>query len=107
MFKHLTLAGIASVMLLTSFAAPASAREYWTDHYGHRHYYQHAAYYDHRGNYHSRHHVRSCRAAGTGVGVIGGAVLGNAITHHSAVGTIVGAGIGGVAGHSIARNNCR
>ena len=40
------------------------------------------------------------------LGVVGGALIGNAITHHSTVGTIVGAGVGGAAGHEIARNNC-
>jgi hypothetical protein len=41
------------------------------------------------------------------VGVVTGAVLGNAITHQSGVGTVVGAGVGGLAGHQIASQNCR
>lgn len=44
---------------------------------------------------------------GTVVGAGAGGVLGNVVTHGSAVGTIGGAVVGGVAGHEIGRNGCR
>jgi len=43
---------------------------------------------------------------GTVVGAGAGGLLGNAITHGSAVGTIGGAVVGGVAGHEIGRSGC-
>ena len=105
MFKQIATAGLAGVTLLCAVIAPASARNYYYDRDGHRHYYHSASYNTHR--HASRHHTERCRTTGTVLGVLGGAVLGNAITHHSTAGTVVGAGVGGVAGHQIARNNCR
>lgn len=101
MLKSLITSAGVGMMALTMTATPADARYY------HHRYYHHASdryyYYD---RYHHRHY-RNCKAAGTVVGVIGGAVVGNAITHHSGLGTIAGAGIGGLAGHDIAAHNCR
>jgi hypothetical protein len=61
---------------------------------------------------HHRHKVyvcenagRNARNTGTAVGAVAGGLLGNAVSHHSAGGTIVGAGVGAVAGHQIAKNN--
>ena len=99
MLKSLITTAGVGLMALTMSAAPAEAREY------HRYYSDHS-----RSNYYDRYHHRhyqNCKTAGTVVGVITGAVLGNAITHHSGVGTVVGAGVGGLAGHQIARQNCR
>jgi uncharacterized protein YcfJ len=47
------------------------------------------------------------KTTGTVLGAAGGGVLGNVITHGSAVGTVVGAVGGGLVGHSIAASNCR
>ena len=46
------------------------------------------------------------KAVGTGVGAVGGGLIGDAVTHGSAVGIIGGAVVGGLAGHSIASNGC-
>ncbi|HEX4535020.1 MAG TPA: hypothetical protein VH000_12360 [Rhizomicrobium sp.] len=46
------------------------------------------------------------KAVGTGVGAVGGGLIGDAVTHGSAVGVIGGAVVGGLAGHSIAGDNC-
>jgi hypothetical protein len=103
MFKSLITTAGAGMMALTMTAAPAPAQAHS---YHHRYYHTASGrsyYYD---RYHHRHY-RNCKAAGTVVGVIGGAVVGNALTHHSGLGTIAGAGIGGLAGHDIAAHNCR
>jgi hypothetical protein len=63
-------------------------------------------YYTH----HHYRHYRSCRHAantGTVVGAIGGGLVGNALGHHGLGGTLIGAGVGGVAGHQIAKSNCK
>jgi hypothetical protein len=96
MLKSFITTGGVALMALTMTATPASARHYYAD--GRGHYY----YYD---SHHHRHY-RNCKAAGTVVGVVAGAVLGNAITHHSGAGTIIGAGVGGLAGNRIAASNC-
>jgi uncharacterized protein YcfJ len=52
---------------------------------------------------------KSCgRSATTGtvIGAVGGGLLGNAVSH-GAGGTLIGAGAGAVAGHQIAKSNCR
>jgi osmotically inducible lipoprotein OsmB len=46
------------------------------------------------------------KTTGTVVGAGTGGVLGSAITHGSAVGVVGGAVVGGLAGHSIASDNC-
>ncbi|MBS0385727.1 MAG: glycine zipper 2TM domain-containing protein [Proteobacteria bacterium] len=101
MLKSLITAASVGVLALTMTAAPADAHRY------HHRYYRDA---DGRSYYYDRDHRRhyeNCKAVGTVVGVIGGAVVGNAITHHSGLGTIAGAGVGGLAGHDIAAHNCR
>ncbi|HEY3695719.1 glycine zipper 2TM domain-containing protein [Phenylobacterium sp.] len=53
---------------------------------------------------------KSCRGSantGTLVGAVGGGLLGNAVTHGGTGGTLIGAGAGAVAGHQIAKSNCR
>lgn len=62
-----------------------------------------------------RHKVWVCkdprRAGNTGtvVGAIGGALVGNAVAGHGnkTAGTLIGAGVGGVAGHQIAKQNAK
>ena len=89
MLKSLITSAGVGLIALTMTAGPADAHRYY------RHYYHHSRHY------------QNCRTAGTVVGVIGGAVVGNAITHHSGLGTVAGAGVGGLAGHEIASRNCR
>ena len=92
MLKSIAKIAVAGAMIMAMQTAPASAYPYHS-----------AAWYRH---HHVQHHARVCRNTGTAVGVVAGAVLGNALTH-STGGTVVGAGVGGVAGHSIAQSNCR
>jgi hypothetical protein len=92
----------AVLCLAMGVAAPsvASAHTYYDRH---QHRYVHA--YD-RGR-DRRQHRSNCRVGGTVLGVVGGALVGNAITGHSGAGTVIGAGVGGLAGNHIARRNCR
>jgi osmotically inducible lipoprotein OsmB len=46
------------------------------------------------------------KTTGTVLGAGTGGVIGDVVTHGSAVGLIGGAVVGGLAGHSIAANNC-
>ena len=96
MLNPITKAAAACVLILAMQApVAASARTY---------HHSRAWYAAHHS---AQHHARVCRNRGTALGVVGGAVLGNVITHGSTGGTIIGAGVGGVAGHSIAQSNCR
>jgi osmotically inducible lipoprotein OsmB len=47
------------------------------------------------------------KTTGTVLGAGTGGVIGDVITHGSAVGLVGGAVVGGLAGHSIAASNCR
>ena len=91
MSKILKSAGLLAAAACVALApSAASAR-----HYSHHHY---------------RHYSRDCRGSantGTVVGAIGGGLLGNAVGHHSLGGTLIGAGVGGVAGHQLAKGNCK
>ncbi|HVY84823.1 MAG TPA: hypothetical protein VG943_06805, partial [Caulobacterales bacterium] len=70
MLKTLTRAGIVVAMAAVLQVQPAAA---YPRH--HHHHYRHDSYaYDR--------HVRNCRTGGTVLGVAGGALVGNAITHH-------------------------
>lgn len=48
----------------------------------------------------------ACTTTGTVVGAGTGGVLGAVVTHGSPVGIVGGAVVGGLAGHTIAQNNC-
>jgi len=48
-----------------------------------------------------------CRAASTVGGGVGGALIGNGLSHGSAAGTLLGGLGGAVIGHEVARNNCK
>jgi hypothetical protein len=52
---------------------------------------------------------RHAATTGTIVGALGGALVGNALSHGGGKtgGTLIGAGVGAVAGHEIAKNNHR
>jgi osmotically inducible lipoprotein OsmB len=47
------------------------------------------------------------KTTGTVIGAAGGGIIGNVITHGSAIGTVAGAVGGGLVGHSVAAGNCR
>ncbi len=89
MSKILKTAGLlAAVATVTLAPSLASARHY----------------------HHYSHYSRNCRGSantGTVVGAVGGGLLGNAVGHHSLGGTLIGAGVGGVAGHQIAKAHCK
>ena|ERR1700761_3161042 len=46
------------------------------------------------------------KTTGTVVGAGAGGILGDVVTHGSAIGVVGGAVVGGLAGHSIAKDNC-
>ena len=53
---------------------------------------------------------RQCRRAatrGTAIGALGGGLVGNLASNHGLGGTLIGAGVGAVAGHEISKSNCR
>lgn len=91
MLKTLSLATAVGAMLITS-VVPAEAA---TKH--NRHY--------------TRHYVRNnCRVSGnTGaaVGAIGGGLIGHSLGNKSTGNTLLGAGVGALAGHQIAKQNCK
>lgn len=47
---------------------------------------------------------RHARNTGTVVGAIGGGLIGQAVSHNTG-GTLIGAGVGAVAGHEVAKHN--
>jgi uncharacterized protein YcfJ len=51
--------------------------------------------------------VRHAANTGTVVGAVGGGLLGNAVGHGGTGSTLVGAGVGAVAGHQIAKSNAK
>jgi uncharacterized protein YcfJ len=60
----------------------------------------------------TRHHYtrKSCRSAantGTAIGAIAGGLIGNKTGNHGTGSTLLGAGVGGVAGHQIAKSHCK
>lgn len=94
--------GAVSLALPASFAMPVSKAEA-------RHHYRHAREHGYR-------HVRHCRyssgTTGLVAGGVGGALLGNSVLGHGALGTIGGAVGGAFAGRAIdrtitAKNRCR
>ncbi len=98
-----------AIMLAAAFTASmgaasmADARTYHTNQYG--------KYYVVRGErvYVERYTVKNCRSAankGTALGAIGGGVVGN-VAGHNTTSTLLGVGIGAVAGHQIAKSNCK
>ena len=51
--------------------------------------------------------ARDCRTASTVGGGVGGALIGNGLSHGSTAGTLLGGLGGAVIGHEVARNNCK
>ncbi|MBV9512226.1 MAG: glycine zipper 2TM domain-containing protein [Caulobacteraceae bacterium] len=70
-------------------------------------YYDHYDSYHHYHAYHHYYHACKRRAGNTGaiLGGVGGALIGNALGGGHLAGTLIGGGVGAVAGHEIARNN--
>ena len=98
--RKLMLAGALMGSLgLASVADTAGAQPYY-HHYHHRYY--HRTYYRNCG--YERHRAG---AIGAVAGAIGGGIIGSAITHVRAGGTLLGAGAGALTGNAIARNSHR
>jgi outer membrane lipoprotein SlyB len=98
--RKLMLAGALMGSLgLASVANTAGAQPYY-HHYHHRYY--HRTYYRNCG--YERHRAG---AIGAVAGAIGGGIIGSAITHGRAGGTLLGAGAGALTGNAIARNSHR
>jgi uncharacterized protein YcfJ len=51
--------------------------------------------------------ARDCRTYSTVGGGVGGALIGNGLSHGSTAGTLLGGLGGAVIGHEVARNNCK
>jgi hypothetical protein len=90
----IALAAVTLASLSFTLAPGEAAARYWRHH--HRHYYGGCAAARHR-------HARN----GTIIGAVGGGLIGNAVTHGSAGGTLLGAGAGAVAGHEVGRTSSR
>ncbi len=98
--RKLMLAGALMGSLgLASVADTAGAQPYY-HHYHHRYY--HRTYYRNCG--YERHRAG---AIGAVAGAIGGGIIGSALTHGRAGGTLLGAGAGALTGNAIARNSHR
>jgi outer membrane lipoprotein SlyB len=98
--RKLMLAGaLIGSLGLASVADTAGAQPYY-HHYHHRYY--HRTYYRNCG--YERHRAG---AIGAVAGAIGGGIIGSAITHGRAGGTLLGAGAGALTGNAIARNSHR
>jgi uncharacterized protein YcfJ len=99
--RKLMLAGALMGSLgLASVADTAGAQPYYYHHHYYHHY--HHAYYRNCG--YERHRAG---AIGAVAGAIGGGIIGSAITHGRAGGTLLGAGAGALTGNAIARNSHR
>ena len=93
----ITAGAIATLIAATSAPDIAGARTH------HRRYEDH--HYHHHGG--CVHEKRRTGAIGAVSGTIGGALIGNAITHGNAGGTLLGAGAGALAGNAIGRHSVR
>jgi hypothetical protein len=92
--RKLIAMAIATVVGASAFVGVASADPYYRHHH-HRHHQSNAGCKRRAGN------------TGTIVGGIGGAVVGNSVSHGGGKlgSTLIGAGVGAVAGHEIAKHN--
>jgi outer membrane lipoprotein SlyB len=99
--RKLLLAGALMGSLgFASVADTAGAQPYY-NHYDHHRYYHHTYY---RNCGYQRHRAG---AIGAVAGAVGGGIIGSAITHGRAGGTLLGAGAGALTGNAIARNSHR
>ena len=98
--RKLMLAGaLIGSLGVASVADTAGAQPYY--HHYYRHHYHHAYYRDCRYQTHRR------GAIGAVAGAVGGGIIGSALTHGRAGGTLLGAGAGALTGSAIARNSSR
>jgi Glycine zipper len=99
--RKLMLAGaLIGSLGFASVADTAAAQPYYHHHYYHHHYYNH---YDRSGGCGYQRHRAG--AIGAVAGAVGGGIIGSAITHGRAGGTLLGAGAGALTGNAIARNS--
>lgn len=115
MFKKI-LSGAALAAMLATTAVPtaAIARDRGHHHGWSKHDRHHSRYYADRG-YHrdSRYYrggYRCKRDSGTGglvIGAIAGGLLGNEVARDKTAGTIIGGGVGALAGRAIDRSDSR
>jgi outer membrane lipoprotein SlyB len=98
--RKLMLAGALMGSLGFASVADTAAAQPYYHHYYHHHYrhtyYRNCGYERHRAG-----------AIGAVAGAIGGGIIGSAITHGRAGGTLLGAGAGALTGNAIARNSHR
>jgi hypothetical protein len=94
MRKLILAAGLVASL---GVAGAANAHPDWYWYHGHRVYYQHGY---HRHCAYQRHRSG---AIGAVAGAIGGGIIGSAITHGRAGGTLLGAGAGALTGNALAR----
>ncbi|HEX3408478.1 MAG TPA: glycine zipper domain-containing protein [Caulobacteraceae bacterium] len=98
--RKLMLAGaLIGSLGFASVAETAGAQPYYHHYYHHRYYhtyYRNCGYQRHRAG-----------AIGAVAGAVGGGIIGSAITHGGAGGTLLGAGAGALTGNAIARNSHR
>ncbi|MGN5375693.1 glycine zipper 2TM domain-containing protein [Sphingomonas hankookensis] len=112
MFKKLTLAAAALATVATAAAPTAASAQGWRgDRYerdyrgdrGYREYRGNRGYYNDRG--YARRSNRGCENGdgGTVIGAIAGGLLGNTVAGRGdrLLGTIIGGGVGAVAGRAI------
>jgi outer membrane lipoprotein SlyB len=99
--RKLMLAGaLIGSLGFASVANTAGAQPYYYHHHRYHHYnhpyYRNCGYERHRAG-----------AIGAVAGAVGGGIIGSAITHGRAGGTLLGAGAGALTGNAIARNSHR
>ena len=100
--RKLMLAGaLIGSLGVASVADTAGAQPYY---YHHHHYYRHYHHTYYRNCGYERHRAG---AIGAVAGAVGGGIIGSAITHGRAGGTLLGAGAGALTGNAIARNSHR
>ena len=92
MRKLLLMLGAVTTLGVTSAADVTRADPY----HHHHHHYRHCRYEKHRAG-----------AIGAVAGAIGGGLIGSALTHGRAGGTLLGAGAGALTGNALARSSTR
>ena len=106
MFRKIATSAVLAATLATGFVTPAEARRHYRDGY-----YQQ---YD-RGHYRHRGYGRGygrCYDKGNGglaIGAVAGGLLGNQVAGRGdrLLGTVLGAGVGGLAGRAIDKSDGR
>jgi outer membrane lipoprotein SlyB len=105
--RKLMLAGaLIGSLGVASVAETAGAQPYYHHRVYHQPYYHHSVY--HQRYYNNCHYQRHRSGAiGAVAGAVGGGIIGSALTHGRAGGTLLGAGAGALTGNAIARNSSR